>query len=86
MSCFGWVLTCFSRFPHLHQPSHQHTCFSLQRSVVAAFSAPATEKAQLDIVSQQWWVGRLLLVALSMGMQKIPVIVLLGMFKVEHVR
>jgi hypothetical protein len=54
--------------------------------VVAAFSAPATEKAQLDIVSQQWWVGRLLLVALSMGMQKIPVIVLLGMFKVEHVR
>jgi hypothetical protein len=42
--------------------------------------------AQLDIVSQQWWVGRLLLVALSMGMQKIPVIVLLGLFKVEHVR
>ena len=64
---------------------HLHTCFSLQRSVMAAFSTTGTEKAELDIVSQQWWIGRLLLVVLSMSMQKVPVIMLLGMFKVEHV-
>ena len=62
-----------------------HTCFSLQRSVVAALSKPATAETELDLVSQEWWTGRLLLVALSMGMQKIPLLVVKGVFKLERV-
>ena len=64
---------------------HLHTCFSLQRSVVAALSTPATAETELDLVSQEWWTGRLLLVALSMGMQKIPLLVVKGVFKLERV-
>ena len=53
--------------------------------MVAALSTNGTDNAQLDIVSQEWWIGRLLLLSLSMGMQKIPVLLLLGLFKIEEV-
>jgi hypothetical protein len=48
-------------------------------------AALSTSEAELDLVSQEWWTGRLLLVVLSLSMQKIPLLVVLGAFKVEHI-
>jgi hypothetical protein len=65
---------------------HLHSCFSLQRSVVAALSASTSSKMQLDIASQEWWTGRLLLMVLSLSMQKVPVAVVQLSFRIEQVR
>ena len=65
-----------------------HACFSLQKSVTTAlntYGAKDTESTELDIVSYEWWTGRLLLMALSLSMQKIPLIAISAFFKLEHV-
>ena len=65
---------------------HIHVCFSLQRTVIAAFSPTNTSTAQLNLVSQEWWTGRLILLALSMGLQKIPLGVIAAIFRLDEVR
>ena len=67
---------------------HLHACFSLQKSVTTAlntYGAKNAEATELDIVSYEWWTGRLLLMALSLSMQKIPLIAISAFFKLEHV-
>ena len=51
--------------------------------MVAALSNDKSE-TQLNLASQEWWTGRLLLVALSLGMQKIPVAVVQASFRIEQ--
>ena len=51
--------------------------------MVAALSTDKSE-TQLNLASQEWWTGRLLLVALSLGMQKIPVAVVQASFRIEQ--
>ena len=67
---------------------HLHACFSLQKSMVTALNTYGAKDAgatELDIVSHEWWTGRLLLMALSLGMQKIPLVAISAVFKLEHV-
>jgi len=50
---------------------HLHTCFSLQRAVVAALSSAGTSDKEIDFASREWWLGRTILLTLSMGLQKV---------------
>ena len=62
---------------------HLHMCFSLQRSVVAALSSAGVSDKEIGIASQEWWLGRTILLALSMGLQKIPMTILKALIRVE---
>ena len=62
---------------------HLHVCFSLQRSVVAALSSAGVSDKEIGIASQEWWLGRTILLALSMGLQKIPMTILKALIRVE---
>ena len=63
---------------------HLHTCFNLQRSVVSALSSAGTSDKAVGIASEEWWVGRGILLALSMGLQKIPMTILNALHRVEE--
>jgi hypothetical protein len=53
---------------------------------MAAFASTGTSDAQLNLVSQEWWTGRLILFTLSMSLQKLPVTVVQAFFRLEEVR
>ena len=65
---------------------HVHACFSLQRAVVTALAPNGTTTAQLNFMSQEWWAGRLLLLALSVILQKLPIAVVSTIFRIDGVR
>ena len=64
---------------------HLHTCFNLQRSVVAALSSAGVSDKAVGIASEEWWVGRGILLAFSMGLQKIPMTILNTLLRIEEI-
>jgi hypothetical protein len=64
---------------------HLHTCFNLQRSVIAALSSAGVSDKAVGLASEEWWVGRGILLAFSMGLQKIPMTVLNSLLRIEEI-